>query len=199
MKKLKTLLYGFFAAAMIAGCSQDEIPGNGTDTPGTGENDGEGYYTSLNILMPNGKNMSRSVTTDPDGNGSSTSSDGIEVGSEAENKVTSALIVLAKYAPGNAAENFGFIAAAEVQSSHLVDMTVSGDKAYKALARIQKTNLSLFYDQLEGNGIDKPIVYVFVFCNPTKDLSDMFTSAHTTYGDTNWINSECVVRQGGQG
>ncbi|MDE6609374.1 MAG: Mfa1 family fimbria major subunit [Muribaculaceae bacterium] len=199
MKKLKTLLYGFFAAAMIAGCSQDEIPGNGTDTPGTGENDGEGYYTSLNILMPNGKNMSRSVTTDPDGNGSSTSSDGIEVGSEAENKVTSALIVLAKYAPGNAAENFGFIAAAEVQSSHLVDMTVSGDKAYKALARIQKTNLSLFYDQLEGNGINKPIVYVFVFCNPTKDLSDMFTSAHTTYGDTNWINSECVVRQGVQG
>ena len=135
MKKLRTLLYGFFASAIIAGCSQDEMPGNEPDMPNEGNTESEGYFTSLDILMPNGKLTSRSETVEGGG-----SSDGTEIGSDAENGVSSALIVLAKYAPGDATKNYGFIGAAEVRSNRLTDMTISGDKGYKALARIQKTN-----------------------------------------------------------
>ncbi|MCX4258743.1 MAG: Mfa1 family fimbria major subunit [Muribaculaceae bacterium] len=193
MKKLRTLLYGFFASAIIAGCSQDEMPGNEPDMPNEGNTESEGYFTSLDILMPNGKLTSRSETVEGGG-----SSDGTEIGSDAENGVSSALIVLAKYAPGDATKNYGFIGAAEVRSNRLTDMTISGDKGYKALARIQKTNLSLFYDQLDNTN-ESPIVYVFVFCNPTKDLIDKLSGAHTTFGDTEWINTTCQVRQGVQG
>lgn len=195
MKKLKTLLYGFFAAAMIAGCSDNEMPGNGSDQPDAGETE-EGFAASFDMLMPNGKNLSRSTTTKPDDNGSSTSSDGTESGKDYENTVNSAIIVMAQYAPGDAAKNFGFIAATEINANRLTDLQVTGEKAYRAVGRIQETNLRRLYTEEFNNVTEPPTVYIFAFCNPTKDLSDLFAGARISYGSTEWIDAVCKVTQG---
>ncbi len=195
MKKLRTLLYAFFAAAMIAGCSDNEMPGNDPDQPITGETD-EGFAASFDMLMPNGKKISRSETTTPGDNGSSTSSGGIESGKDYENTVNSVIIVMAQYAPGNAAKNFGFIAATEINSNRLTELQVTGEKAYRAVGRIQETNLRRLYTEEFKDVTEPPVVYLFAFCNPTKDLSDLFTGARTSYGSTDWIDAVCKVTQG---
>lgn len=186
MKNLKRALCGFFAAAMLAGCTSDDLP---VDNPQLVEGEGDGFFMSLDILMPNGRDGSRSATNTPE-NGDETSSDaGTEVGSDAENAVSSALIVLARE------NDFGFIAAGEVASNRLTELNGANDKSYRALTRIYKTNLNNFYEALDNPNV-QPTVYVFVFCNPTSELTNMFKGANTSYGDTDWINTVCKVSQG---
>lgn len=189
MKNLKKVLFSLLAATAMWSCSDDKI---GPDAPDQlPEGQGEGFYMALDIQMPTGNMGSRSETTD-DG----TSTGGTEFGSDEENTVSSALIVLASKNAVGTFKEFGFIAASEVQSNYLTSASTSTSKEYKALARIQKTNLNSFYQALGDNNTVAPEVYVFVFCNPTNELREMFSAANTTIGDTEWINETCTVIQG---
>lgn len=189
MKNLKKVLFSLLAATAMWSCSDDKI---GPDAPDQlPEGQGEGFYMALDIQMPTGNLGSRSETTD-----GGTSTGGTEIGSDEENTVSSALIVLAaKNAVGDIKE-FGFIAAAEVQSNYLTSASTANSKEYKATARIQKTNLNNFYQELGDNNTVAPEVYVFVFCNPTNELTTMFAGANTSFGDTEWIDKTCSVIQG---
>lgn len=191
MKTFKKVLFSMLAATAMWSCSDDKMGPDGPDKlPGT---DGEGFYMALDIQMPNGQTGSRSMT---DNNGGSTG--GTEVGSDKENAVTSALIVLAQKSD-DATKNFGFIAAGEVQSSNISSLTGSStSKEYRTLARIQKTNLNQFYENLGATTV-APEVYVFVFCNPTSELREAFTGANTPVGDNQWINKTCSVIQSAAG
>lgn len=189
MKNLKKVLFSLLAATAMWSCSDDKI---GPDAPDQlPEGQGEGFYMALDIQMPTGNLGSRS-TTKPGGG----SSDGVEIGSDAENTVSSALIVLAaKDAIGTSIQQYGFIAAGEVQNNNLTNLSANDSKQYRAKARIQKTNLNSFYQALGSTGV-APEVYVFVFCNPTKELTDMFSAANTKFGNTEWIDKYCNVIQG---
>lgn len=183
IRKITSALLGALALFSLAGCSDEKF---GTDDPNLPEGDGEGYYMSLDILMPDGRTSSRS-TTDSNGN----SSDGVEVGADIENNVTSAIIVLAN------TDDYGFIAAGEVLGNRITAQTLNNTPGYKALARLQKTNLNEFYQNLQPN--TQPHVYVFVFCNPTNELREMFRGANTKFGSTEWVDATCTVLQGKTG
>lgn len=191
MKYIRTTLLGLLAAAGLAACSSDTPGIEPEPTPVPGET-GEMSYLSLDILMPNGKSGSIMGRSSTDASGGS--SDGVEVGSDAENRVSSALIVLARK-DADPTLNYGFIAAGEVASNRLTPMTSPTEKAYKAVTRVYKTNLNNFYEELANRGTS-PEVYVFVFCNPTAELQDMFTGAQTTYGTNDWIDRVCKVTDG---
>ncbi|MBD5198363.1 MAG: hypothetical protein HDS86_04300, partial [Bacteroidales bacterium] len=149
MKKLKTLLCGLFAAAMITGCS-DEALNNEPGNSSSNNNNGDGVFMSLDIEMPDGNTgFSRSSTINGGG-----STGGIEIGKDEENRVSSALIVLAsKEAIGTDMSEYGFIAASEVRSNRLVNLSSGNTKQYRATAGIQKENLSNLYALYSENNV----------------------------------------------
>lgn len=159
------------ALAMVA-CSDDapvlDDPNNGNG------NAGDGYYMSLSVQLPSDGSRSQTTT-----GGQST--DGNEVGLDYENVVNDVLIVLAN------AEDNSFITAASVASSKLTPITsVNG---YKSIAKIDKTALSEFYENNRSRNIN-----VFVFCNPTADLTTLIKN--TDLGNYSWVNATCEVIEG---
>ncbi len=183
MKKLKAIFGSLLAAALMVGCS-DQLDPDSQKNQLTGE-DGEGYYMGLDIQMPTGS-LSRSQTNSDGG-----STDGTEVGSDAENTVSNALIILAEK------DSHNFIAAGEVASNRLTAISTATSASYKAVAKISKTALNEFYDNLPENMTDFPTVEVFVFCNPTKWLVDKAINWKPEDSEkADWINWYCEVFQG---
>ncbi len=192
MRILRQVIYGLFAAAMVAGCTSD-LPGD--DPNKLPEDDGSGFFMALDIQMPGGITGSRSQTDDPDANGT-TSTDGVEVGTTAENTVTTALIVLAaKEAKTVGSINYaqyGLIATGMVENNRISALSDANSKQYRATARLQKSNLEEFY-RLYGSKPAGHEVYVFVFCNPTADL---ITSLNQTKkGSDTWMDDITEVYQ----
>lgn len=161
----------------MSSCSQDDIltEENGS-TGGGNQQEGDGFYMGLTLKMPSGNNGGRSATVEP---GHST--DGNEVGSDKENAVSSVLIVLA-----NATDN-SFIVSGTVLQDKLTPIT--DDNSYKTITKLQKTNLNDYYTQTNSRKVN-----VFVFCNPTKDLTDEI--ANVSFGDTGWKDLNCEVSEG---
>lgn len=177
--KLNILSKSLLAAGLLAmvACS-DDAPITSGDHNATGSgNDGDGYYMSLEVQLPT--DGSRSQTTD-EGWGQST--DGTEVGLDFENTVNEVIIVLASSVDNS------FITAGTVASSKL--NPVPSLNAYRPIAKLEKTNISDFYAKNENH----TLVNVFVFCNPTKDLTDVINDA--SLGDTGWYDTTCTVLEG---
>ena len=197
MKKLKTLLCGLFAAAMITGCSDEALNNNEPGNSSSNNNNGDGVFMSLDIEMPDGNTgFSRSSTINGGG-----STGGIEIGKDEENRVSSALIVLAsKDAIGTDMSEYGFIAASEVRSNRLVNLSSNNAKQYRATAGIQKENLSNLYalysesNVIAEDATEGPEVYVFVFCNPTSDLINKINDPDI-FGTNGWLDETCEVIQ----
>ncbi len=193
MNTLRKLLSGFLALSMLSACSNDPFEGGEKDEPVTPKG---GYFFNLDIAMPSARTLSRSETLVGGG-----SSDGTEIGQDYENYVSSALIVLASTANGDM-KNFGYIASAVVQSNDITDIKDEDKNAsYSVVSEVGKTNLEAFYQSyFKGSTTEtNPVVYVFVFCNPTADLMSYFTSGSLKVGDTNWINKTCKVVEGVSG
>ncbi len=198
-------IFGALSALALlasAACSSDNLaPGEepGQLKPGSSG----GVYMTIDFKMSNGSSETRSET-DKDGG----STGGTEIGSDEENYVTDALIVLASTqekpsssndVPG--LEEYGFIVAGTVQNNNIAFLTDKGTKQYRATACLQKENLNTFYglywDESQ-NSYNIPPVYVFVFCNPTKELTTLFTS-EDLFGKSDWIKKTCTVIQGEDG
>lgn len=179
MKNLKRIFYALFAAVLFVGCS-DQLPDPDDPAKLKGD-DGEGVFMALDILMPNADGNGRSQTVTGGG-----SSSGVEVGSDAENIVTNALVILAQR------NTHAFIAAGEVQANRITASSSVTTPTYKAIAKISKTNLNSFYETVP-EGVE-PIVEVYVFCNPTKALIQEM--ARTAFGNTEWVDMKARVIQG---
>ncbi len=189
MKNFKSVLLSLLTGTMVCACASD--PALKSDQK-LDERDGEGVYMALDIQMPTG-NLTRSETNE---NGGSTG--GTEIGSAEENAVTTALVVLASSADiSNDLPEYGFIAASEIQSNRINELTsTTQTTAYRAKARLQKTNLNALYERFTAAGLTgQPEVYVFVFVNPTKQLTDFFAEKDL-FGTTAWTNLVCDVIQG---
>lgn len=173
MKFIKNLMLGAFAAALATSCRSDpkDGPNPGTDP----DNSSDGFYIGLTIKKPNG--AGRSNTT----NGGQ-SNDGKEVGSEEENYVNNVLIVLAK------ASDNSFIVCGEVSNDKL--KPIANTTSYSTTAKLTKTALNSYYT---STGFSRE-VNVFVFCNPTTDLTDKIKAA--SLGNNDWYNLICTVKEG---
>ncbi|MDE5880728.1 MAG: Mfa1 fimbrilin C-terminal domain-containing protein [Muribaculaceae bacterium] len=204
MRKNRYFVLASTMLALVAGgCSSDNF--DLKDSQQVQVNEGDGFYMSIDVVMPSGSAGTRSETGNPD-DGYSTSDGGVEVGTSGESTVSSALIVLA--ATDNLLKDvpeYGFIAAGEVSSNHLggYEYTIgdgSKSQAYRALAQLNKASLEIFYEtvrnpyDLETNPNVNHEVYVFVFCNPTNDLRNI--AKNTKFGETSWVNSTCNVFTG---
>ncbi len=212
MKKNRILGLASVIALLAAGACSNEMIDQG-DKKGQLDPTGNsgGVFMSVDFQMPTGPTGTRSATDDPAANGSSTSTDGTEIGTDPENIVSSALIVIASSEEkqddkGNIVLNkFVFFVAGEVRGNRISTYTVNeggnSNKQYRATAQLQKENLNDIYNLYEvkdadGNiSYDLPDMYVFVFCNPTKDLLDVFNGENTTFGSASWLNETCEVVQ----
>ncbi|MDE7411525.1 MAG: Mfa1 family fimbria major subunit [Paramuribaculum sp.] len=174
--KIKSLFVGLLSLAMFASCSDDVVVDNPGNPDGNGNTvaDGSGVYMQVVVSMPEG---SRSFTSGP---GSSTG--GSEVGSDAENRVSSMLIVLAKQS------NNEYIAHALVDNSIV---SINNGKSYSAKGKISKSDLADYYAGLTGGAHTD--IHVFVFCNPTSDLLEVF-SENVVAAD--WYNAMCQLGEG---
>ncbi len=170
--KIKSLFAGLLSLVMFASCS-DEI--GKEDTPVAPViSDGSGVYMQVLVSMPTG---SRSFTSGP-----GTSTGGFEVGSDAENRVSSMLIVLAKQ------DNNEYIAHTLVDNSIV---SLNNGKNYSATGKISKSDLSDFYAGL-GTGASTDI-HVFVFCNPTTDLLNVLNENNVS---DDWFDTMCSLSEG---
>lgn len=181
MKKIKFLCMASMAAMILGACSDDNI-GDGTNgsNPGDAEN---GVFFAINIDMPKAGG-SRSTTGDP-GNNGSTSTGGVEIGQDYENKINEAIIVLAR------SSDNGFIAASTVTTNDL--HAISADKsAYKALSKFSKTQLSAYYNDKDFSNKAN----IFVFANPNQGVKDAIfgsddgaTVPAPGVGSTDWVDA----------
>ena len=182
MKILRRCFYALTSVALLTACSDDTLQvdaGTGVGNNGPGVEDG--VYFTINIDLPSAGG-SRSVTGDPDGDGYTTSSDGVEIGQDFENKIGTAIVVLSQ------TSNNGFIAAAPVTA--LNDIS-SNKSAYQATSKFSKTELAEWYNT-------NPTSFncnIYIFANPTDEMRNFIFGTETTdapaIGSTGWINEIC--------
>ena len=175
----KNRIFGMLSATalLFAGACSNDVIDPGSQAGGeNGVNPEDGVYLAVNFDLPTAKET-RSYTE-----GENSSNDGTEVGHDDENKVSSALVVLAKL-------DNSFIAAAYSEDTY--PMNAEQD-TYRTTTKISKTNLSRFYasESFDTDDDHFNLVNVYVFANPTAALKNYFSSnGGVAYGDKNWVNT----------
>lgn len=177
-KNWSIFFIGMLAMCTIAGCSDNEL--NGSNEPGVYPGHPEdAVYMNVNIQLPVGGKNTRSETDSDKDDDYGTSTDGTEVGKDYENKVNGVLIVLA-----DASNNF--IAAGEHNS-----LPVVREGIVNTTQKINKSALATYY----GNGTlgaGKDQVNLYVFCNPTMELKQIFEKSGT---DNKWIDEIATLEE----
>lgn len=177
-KNWSIFFIGMLAMCTIAGCSDNEL--NGSNEPGVYPGHPEdAVYMNVNIQLPVGGKNTRSETDSDKDDDYGTSTDGTEVGKDYENKVNGVLIVLA-----DASNNF--IAAGEHNS-----LPVVREGIVNTTQKINKSALAAYY----GNGTleaGKDQVNLYVFCNPTMELKQIFEKSGT---DSKWIDEIATLEE----
>lgn len=177
-KNWSIFFIGMLAMCTIAGCSDNEL--NGSNEPGVYPGHPEdAVYMNVNIQLPVGGKNTRSETDSNKDDNYGTSTDGTEVGKDYENKVNGVLIVLA-----DASNNF--IAAGEHNS-----LPVVREGIVNTTQKINKSALAAYY----GNGTlgaGKDQVNLYVFCNPTMELKQIFEKSGT---DSKWIDEIATLEE----
>ncbi len=171
-------LYKFFAAALalaFVGCNHDDLT-NGSSETGS-NNSKDAVYMNVTVQLPVGTGT-RSTTTDQ-----GESSDGTEVGLDRENKVHSILLVLAD-------KDNKFIGCAEKSEN----LATEKDGKITTVQSISKSVLSAYYREDDITLTeDRQKINVFVFCNPTSALREIFED--TQAEDNTWYNQVCTVSE----
>lgn len=169
MSNYSKLFWAFAALPILTACSNNDI----IDDPTNEAIGKDGVFMSIN-LNPN-------VTTRSYTDGDNSSNDGTEEGTSIENAIKTAVIVLAD-------QNNNLIAASSVPGTEnkgsISGGTVAGSTVYQAIAQFDKTAISSYYSTPGFS----PTVRVYVYCNPTGDLSSALLEA--TPGSSDWVNLE---------
>lgn len=159
---------------LLAACSHDEFVNS---EPGSEKGPGsEGVFMTV-TLNPNGTSGTRSQTGANGG-----SSDGTEIGTDAENAVKTALIVIADKANN-------FIASSLVpgtdEKGSITGANVAGNPLYTATAKFDRTDINTYYTE-NKNKVDFNKINVYVYCNPTSDIISKLTGENV---DAEWYNA----------
>lgn len=178
-KNWSIFFIGMLAMCTIAGCSDNEL--NGSNEPGVYSGHPEdAVYMNVNIQLPVGGKNTRSETDSNEGGDYGTSTDGTEVGKDYENKVNGVLIVLA-----DASNNF--IAAGEHNS-----LPVVREGIVNTTQKINKSALATYYGSNGTLEAGKDQVNLYVFCNPTMELKQIFEKSGT---DSKWIDEIATLEE----
>lgn len=172
MKLLRHFAYATVSLFLVTSCSNDEVQSLKENPDALGR---DGVFMSL-ILNPTGVTGTRSYTS-----GDNASNDGVEVGTDDENKIRTALIVLTDRANKYIASSM--ISGTDNNSS-ITGGTVGGTTLYQAIAKFDKSTIADYYTG-GGNGE----INVFVFCNPTSDLKTKIENTNTE--STDWTEYIC--------
>lgn len=170
MKKNRIYCMATALALLGGACSSDTFE-PGSDNGGNGVSPDDGVYVSVNFTMPSASKGTRSFT-----DGENSSNNGVEIGKDSENKVTEAVIVLAK-------QDNSFIAYGEVASNKVVEIGTTKD-VYKTTSSLSKSTLDAYY---RSPGFSRDI-RIFVFCNPVAGLKAKLKDENTKLGNTEWYN-----------
>lgn len=162
------ILWALAVLPILASCASEEPGGANGDREGIKD----GIYMSL-TLNPSGRTGTRSSTSGPN-----SSNDGVEVGTDAENAVKTALIVITDR--DNNLISTGVVPSEDNKGS-ITEGTVAGQPLYQAVAMFDKTQLADYY-AAGGNGD----INVFVYCNPPESLTAQISALDA--GDTSWID-----------
>lgn len=165
MRINKKFLWSLAALPLLAACSQEDFDENGN----SGVDPMDGVYMQVGFQFNNG---TRSYT-----NGDNASNNGEEVGTDVENAVKSALVVLSSTAEGNP-----YIASAVIDGDKLKSMTAGGQAVYQANAKFSKTSISDYYATTTSRDVN-----VFVYCNPSEQLKGVFATLGA--GTTTWTDA----------
>ncbi len=179
MKK-SNFLWTLVALPFMASCSHDVDPNSGIEEPGMGK---DGVYMTL-LLNPAGTGGTRSQTVEP-GNASN---DGTEEGKDYENKVNDALIVITDMENNYIASSY--VPGENNNNGTITTATVAGNPMYVTTAKFNKTDIGTYYTNYNGTTEDLGKVHVFVFCNPTSDLTNIIKQAADGTFQGNWY--DCV-------
>lgn len=164
---------GIFAMGVIAGCSNDELEGNGTNPNPDASKDA--VYMNVQVQLPVAGTGTRSKTK-PEGG----STDGVEVGKENENKVGRVLLVLAD--KENNIISYGL--------NEEKNLTVSGTTA-RSTHKIDKTTLANYYKEKGNDGVlSDNEIKVYVFCNPTENLMEILGQKNI---GTKWVDEMAEI------
>ena len=178
-KNWSIFFIGMLAMCTIAGCSDNEL--NGSNEPGVYPGHPEdAVYMNVNIQLPVGGKNTRSETDSNEGGDYGTSTDGTEVGKDYENKVNGVLIVLA-----DASNNF--IAAGEHNS-----LPVVREGIVNTTQKINKSALATYYGSNGTLEAGKDQVNLYVFCNPTMELKQIFEKSGA---DNKWIDEIATLEE----
>ena len=171
---------GILAIGLIAGCSNDEWE-EGGNTPNPDSEDA--VYMNVQVQLPVAGAGTRSETNTPGDGDYGTSTDGTEVGKDYENEVKRVLLVLADKAT-NKLIAFGL---------DTEDLTIS-NTTVKSTHKISKTTLASYYEKKGKNGVlEDNQINVYVFCNPTKGLTDFFVDGRNDKSD--WMNKIAEINE----
>ena len=174
MKNWSKFLICACIMVLSAGCGEKELDRNAV--PGD-NNSKDAVYMNVAVQLPVGPGT-RSETNPGGG-----SSSGVEVGKDNENKVNSILLVIAD-------KDNKFIAYGDRSGETL--HSVTSDKV-ASVQTISKSTLKEYYGD---NGVltdEERQISVFVFCNPTKALSDYISEVKK--GDSNWYDGVCSLSE----
>lgn len=168
VRSLSRFFMGMLAMCAIAACSNDELDVNGTNPDPDASKDA--VYMNVTVQLPTGAGT-RAV-------------DGTEVGLEHENSVNSVLLVLAK-------SDNELIGCAEKSES----LTKDSNGKITTIQSISKSTLAKLYEgktELDASK-DENEIHVFVFCNPTAALRDIFKN-EIPAGEK-WYDQICSISE----
>lgn len=169
-KNWSLFFIGMLAMCAIAGCSDDELNGNKGINPGHPD---DAVYMNVTVQLPVAGGNTRSETKDNEDGEYGSSTDGTEVGKDYENKVNEVLLVLA-----------------DTENKFIAVTTRKSLNPQEGIVRTtQSINKSTLHEYYQANGgeilnIGKDKIHIYVFCNPTQELTEKFKALQP--GNAEW-------------
>lgn len=167
---------GILAMGLIAGCSSDEWEEGGNTLNPDLE---DAVYMNVQVQLPVAGAGTRSET-----NTDGTSTGGTEVGKDYENEVKRVLLVLADKGTNE-------LIALGLDSKDLV----ISNTTVKSNHKISKTVLADYYKKKGGadGKLEDNQINVYVFCNPTKGLTDFLFNGDTDKSE--WMDKIAEINE----
>lgn len=170
MKTLHTLLTMTAWIVCLTACNDDLEGGNATNKPSNS------VYMKFSVDLPTTAS-SRSATNTGKDDDYVTSEDGTEVGKDRENNISEIIMVLAD------AETNAYITSTELIRTTPGNGEPNEDNEIENLYTVP-----IPLDEMEGN--ESKTVNVYLYCNPTQDIVNTFSTTVTDFTDKSYTVAE---------
>ena len=181
MRNLSKYFTGILAASLLVGCSDDNLAPDDKKVPTYHPEDA--VYMQVTVKPTSTANIgSRGETIDPD-DGYSQSDNGIEVGSEAENKIYNVMLIIAD--EQNNLISYALVGGLSNNNNNLPGQPPhTNNNSVNVNAAFKRQEIADFYNGKTFT--ENPTVHVFALCNYTQDMLNDIKGAKV--GDDEWTD-----------